>query len=115
MWAEYNGPLGDGTNIDKSFAVQVIGLNEVIQAAGGGEYSLFLKNDGTVWACGLNASGQLGDGTNVSKNVPSQIIGLSDIIQVASGAICLTRWIFQTGQAPTAFSTAWTESPKNMR
>jgi len=28
-----------------------------------GSHSLFIKNDGTLWAMGSNDSGQLGDGT----------------------------------------------------
>ena len=38
-------------------------LAPVTAVAAGGSHSLFLKNDGTVWACGFNSSGQIGDGT----------------------------------------------------
>ncbi|HEX3018909.1 MAG TPA: immunoglobulin domain-containing protein [Chitinispirillaceae bacterium] len=33
----------------------------------GGNHSLFLKSDNSVWACGANVSGQLGDGTTTNR------------------------------------------------
>jgi uncharacterized repeat protein (TIGR01451 family) len=36
-------------------------------------YSLALKNDGTLWAWGLNSSGQLGLGDTNNRNVPTQV------------------------------------------
>ncbi len=44
-------------------AVQVKGLSDVKAIAMGRGHALALKNDGTVWAWGLNSQGQLGDGT----------------------------------------------------
>ncbi|QQR99229.1 MAG: hypothetical protein IPK18_06930 [Sphingobacteriales bacterium] len=34
----------------------------------GDEYSLILRADNTLWACGYNNNGQLGDSTNTDKN-----------------------------------------------
>lgn len=82
------GQLGDSTNTDKNSPVQVSGLSGIIAIAAGGNggsHSLFLKNDGTVWACGNNNYGQLGDGTTTSKNAPVQVVGLSGISSVAAG------------------------------
>ena len=39
------------------------GLTSVTSVAAGQNFSLALRNDGTVWAWGDNAHGQLGDGT----------------------------------------------------
>jgi Regulator of chromosome condensation (RCC1) repeat len=44
------GALGDGTNTDRNTPVQVSDLSDVQAVAGGGSYSLGLKNDGSVWA-----------------------------------------------------------------
>ena len=54
-WGEnVAGELGNGTTSPKdSVPVQVSGLTDVISVSGGGHHSLFLKTDGTVWACGL--------------------------------------------------------------
>ena len=45
----------------------------MIAIAGGGNYSLALRSDGTVWAWGDNTFGQLGDGTFVDKSLPVQV------------------------------------------
>lgn len=90
VWAcgeNYSGQLGDGTTILRRTPVQVRGLNNIgfltgiTAIAGGGEgapHSLFLKNDGTVWACGGNEHGELGDGTITQRNTPVQVHGLND-------------------------------------
>lgn len=40
----------------------------------GGEYSLFLKSDGSVWATGENGYGQLGDGTTINRTRPQRVM-----------------------------------------
>ncbi len=57
----------------------------VTATSGGGNHSLFLKNDGTVWATGYNGNGQLGDGTTTQKTTPVQVSGLSGITAIAAG------------------------------
>jgi alpha-tubulin suppressor-like RCC1 family protein len=54
--------------------------------AGGGEHTLALKDDGTVWSWGTNTSGQLGDGTTTMRAVPIQIASLANVVAVAAGA-----------------------------
>ena len=44
--------------------------------AGGGEHSLALKSDGTVWAWGSNSYDQLGDGTTTIRSASVQVSGL---------------------------------------
>jgi alpha-tubulin suppressor-like RCC1 family protein len=46
----------------------------------GASYSLFLKNNGTVWACGDNSYGQLGDGTQNNSSTPVQVNGLCQVL-----------------------------------
>ncbi|WP_068468395.1 PKD-like domain-containing protein [Candidatus Protochlamydia phocaeensis] len=60
----------------------------VIAIAGGGDHSLTLKSDGTVWACGLNGYGQLGNGTNTDSTLPLQVGGgtpFTDVVSIAGG------------------------------
>jgi hypothetical protein len=65
--------------------VQVNSLTGIIAVEGGGFHSLFLKNDGTVWACGDNSNGQLGDGTVTDRHTPVQVNLLAGFIAVAGG------------------------------
>ncbi|HYV93795.1 MAG TPA: hypothetical protein VE978_18610, partial [Chitinophagales bacterium] len=64
-WGYNNyGELGNGTNTDSNFPVQVGSLTGITAIAGGVDHSLALKNNGTVWASGSNAFGSLGNGNN---------------------------------------------------
>ncbi len=53
---------------------------------GAGEgHSVFIKSDGTLWACGLNISGQLGMGDTTSRKNFTQIGSNNTWISVACG------------------------------
>jgi alpha-tubulin suppressor-like RCC1 family protein len=94
VWAwgyNSNGQLGNGTKTDSNLPVQVVtsvggpALTGITAIAGGGDHSLALKNDGTVWAWGGNYYGELGNGTNTDSNVPVQVSGLTGITAIAGG------------------------------
>ncbi len=99
--ANGTGQLGDGTQVRKLNPSQVVDPNDssgfmtrVTSVEAGEEFTLALKNDGTVWAWGDNGSGQLGCGACGSfRTVPSQVIDpgdssgyLTSVIAVAAGA-----------------------------
>ncbi len=71
--------------MEQHSGTQVIGLDGIVQVAGGLFHSLFVKSDGTVWSCGRNSLGNLGDGTNTDKTTPVQVLGLTNVIQAAGG------------------------------
>jgi len=54
----------------------------------GGRHTLFLKNDGTVWAMGYNNHGQIGNGTKGSTNVTTPTQVFSSAIAIAAGNFC---------------------------
>ena len=49
------------------------------------QYSLILKNDGTVWGCGENRYWQLGDGTSNNSSTLVQMVNGDDVKQIACG------------------------------
>ena len=82
-----NGRLGDGTTVDKSSPVSVIGgITDWSQVSAGTSHSLGVTSSGIAWAWGFNGNGQLGDGTAVSKSSPVSVIGgITDWSQVSAG------------------------------
>lgn len=90
VWVSGNnqyGQFGNGntsTN-DTDVPVQVPGLSGIVSIAAGDAFALFVKNDGTAWACGRNDKGQLGDGTLVDKHSPVQVLNITGAETVGAG------------------------------
>ena len=95
MGFDVYGQLGDGT---LGFAPyygtnrpEQIAASNVVAIAAGGDHSLFIKSDGSLWAMGLNYFGQLGDGTYGDNTVysgtnrPEQIV-TDHVVAVAAGS-----------------------------
>jgi alpha-tubulin suppressor-like RCC1 family protein len=65
------------------------GLDGVVGVAASGDsnggHNLAIRNDGTVWAWGINgAPGNLGDGTNIDRLSPVRVVGLTDVVAIAA-------------------------------
>ena len=94
MGFDTDGQLGDGvyrTNApyNGTNRPEQIVANDVTAIAAGGNHSLFLKSDGSLWAMGKNLNGQLGDGTNGNQfhtNRPAQIIA-GGVAAVSAGQL----------------------------
>ena len=55
---------------------------DTVQVAAGGDFSLALKADGTVWSWGGNENGQLGYKTSGNSASPRQISGIDSICMI---------------------------------
>jgi alpha-tubulin suppressor-like RCC1 family protein len=84
------GQLGDNTITNRSSPVSVVGdFTDWISTSAGGNHSLALRANGTLWAWGNNANGQIGDNTPVfSKLSPVSVVGnFTDWIQASAGSL----------------------------
>ena len=82
---ELFGQIEDGTTVTEHTLVQVKGITGIVAIAVGSGHFLALRDDGTVWAWGLNTHGSLGDDTTVDKYIPVQVKGLTGIVAIAAG------------------------------
>lgn len=89
LWAMgYNiaGELGTGAttaNYPYGVIIPTAVASNVVAVAAGGSHSLFVKNNGTLWATGWNTYGQLGNGTTNNSSVPITVA--SNVVAVAAG------------------------------
>ncbi|WP_368667433.1 RCC1 domain-containing protein, partial [Corallococcus sp. AB030] len=77
-----------GLSASFAFALQggtACAVSSVARVAAGGDFSLLLKQDGTVWGWGYNSEGELGDGTRTSRLKPVQVLGLTGVKALAAG------------------------------
>lgn len=84
--ADGNGQLSRGSvSSSRTALAQSVGLADVVAAAAGARYSVFLRADGTLMAAGYNAMGQLGDGTTTQRTTAVAVSGLTNIAAIDSG------------------------------
>jgi RHS repeat-associated protein len=88
-----DGTVGSGICACIDAPVQVPGLSGIAGVAAGGNHSLALRADGTVFAWGSDAYGELGNGTSISQptsqgcwclTAPVQVTGLSAVISISA-------------------------------
>ena len=81
------GMLGDNTTVAKSSPVSVVGgFTDWCQVSAGGDHSIGLRQNGSVWAWGAGSLGRLGDNTVVAKSSPVSVVGgFTDWRQVSAG------------------------------
>ncbi|MCL4439642.1 MAG: Ig-like domain-containing protein [Firmicutes bacterium] len=85
------GQLGNGTTADSATPVQVSGpggvgyLTNIVVVSNSDNWSIALKDDGTVWAWGRNIFGQLGNNTFTNSSYPVQVSQLQNIVAISAG------------------------------
>jgi alpha-tubulin suppressor-like RCC1 family protein len=78
------GQMGSAAKETIEAPFKVPGLTGVKAISSDGSHTVFLKEDGTVWASGKNDHGQLGDGTTTARTGLVQCKGLSKVIAISA-------------------------------
>lgn len=79
-----NGKLGDGTRVNKNYAVN-IGLSGIAKIAAGGKHSLAINYAGELLSWGYGGYGQLGNGSTIDSTVPIIVTGITNALKIAAG------------------------------
>jgi len=79
------GQLGDGTNIEKKFPVQIGINNDWKFISCGIDHTMGVKSNGDLWGWGGNGKGQLGDSSNNKKNIPILVSRINNCKEVSCG------------------------------
>ena len=83
-----NGNLGIGNNTLGVYPLTQAGVaTDWRSIEPSSVHTMALKNNGTLWSCGLNTSGQLGIGSTVGTNVFVQVGTASDWAKVRCGRL----------------------------
>lgn len=82
----YSGAYGasDSKPIDEQVS-KMPSTSTFSTVSAGGEHTIAIKTDGSLYAWGDNEYGQLGDGTNDDKKVPTQIGSDNNWASVSAG------------------------------
>ena len=88
VWAwgcNSDGQLGDGTTKNRRIPIQVRNLSGITAVSNGARnYSLALREDGTVWAWRMNRNGNIGDGTYEDRPIPIMVSGLNNVKAISA-------------------------------
>jgi alpha-tubulin suppressor-like RCC1 family protein len=77
--------------------VEVDGAN-ISEVAAGYSHSLFLTDQGKVWAAGYNNVGQLGDGTLISRSTPVEVQGLPGKVAAIAAGYDFSYFLMESGK-----------------
>jgi len=75
--------FSDTSIVADSITVYALWVNEFSSISAGGEHTMMLGKDGSLWATGYNNFGQLGDNTKITKRTP--IIVSKEVSEVSAG------------------------------
>lgn len=96
LWAwggNGNGQAGQGSTTTTTYLAPIqVGTGTTWQTVAtglhaGGDFTLALRTDGTLWAWGLNSNNQLGDGTTTLRSAPVQIGTATTWSRVTAGSL----------------------------
>lgn len=77
--------MAGNISLDSNIIIETTEDAPLLSIGGGGNHSLAVNQDGTVWAWGDSSYGQMGDGYRRQSNIPIQSVNLESITKVVGG------------------------------
>lgn len=75
----------DTKNNFKTYIFVEVRNSAKIDVQEGKNFTIALKQDGTVWSYGINTNGELGNGNNTKQTTPNKVNSLEHIQQISTG------------------------------
>lgn len=80
-----SGEVADGSLVNRSNPVAMVGFDGVAALAVGPTHGLGIQSNGSLISWGHNKSGQLGDGGTTDRSTPGSVPGLTGVTRIAAG------------------------------
>ena len=80
-----SGEVADGTLVNRSTPVAMVGFEGVATLAVGPTHGLAIQSSGALISWGHNKSGQLGDGGTTDRTTPGPVPGPASVTRIAAG------------------------------
>ena len=89
----YDGAIGDGTNIDAFVPSQVINITDAISVSAAGDYTCAILQDRSVSCWGTDVAGNIEEGKITTSAVPVRLKGIGNVERIAAATshFCLFR------------------------
>ena len=89
----YNGEIGDGTNMAAFVPSQVVGVTDAISVSAAGDYTCAILGDRSVSCWGVDVAGNIEEGEVTTSAFPVQLKGIGNVerIVAATSHFCLFR------------------------
>jgi len=84
--SNFNGQVGDGTDLNQFFPVMLPALTDVALITSGQSHTCALLLDGSLLCWGANNFGQFGDGTTGSSNTPVPGPSFNGVVSLDAGS-----------------------------
>ncbi|PAQ13345.1 hypothetical protein CD798_15635 [Bacillaceae bacterium SAOS 7] len=93
------GQLGDGGREQKLYPIQVEGMTNVESISTGANHTMAIKEGGSVWMWGRNASG-----TQSIRTTPIQVKGMTNAVAIGGGGYDFDDYTLAISQEGTVWS-----------
>eukprot|EP00935_MAST-01C_sp_MAST-1C-sp1_P001570 g1570.t1 len=106
----HKGQLGLGHKTNQSTPMEVTAVGKTVRALVCGEYhTMFVREDGSVWATGYNDKGQLGLGHERNQSTPVEVTAVGKTVRAV---VCGQRHTMFVREDGSVWASGWNDDGK---